>query len=157
MTENDRIFYSLREAADYINTTRQAVYLAIKKGDLLAIRHQIFNSPKSAGRPQWIIKQSDLDEYRRHKHSPEKRKVDGEQIFDLSKDRWSIKDSAKALHVALGRPYSTQHIHYLLRRGRIRGYKKGGCWVLKREELLRIYQEESSQSSDSEAIKQILA
>lgn len=137
MTESDdEIFTSLKKAADYAHVTRQAIFLAIKKNQLKAQKSKI------KGQIYWIIKRSDLDEYRSTKYNREKRLFEGEHIISLEKDKWSVLHASKTLAHMLGRPYQTAHIYYLLRTGQLRGFKRGGMWVLSPLDVKELYRKE---------------
>lgn len=134
-------FNSLSQAAKYAHTCRQAIYVAIRKKQLKAVKKTVLNC-RGAIREQWIIQKVDIDEYRKSKHNREKRVFEGEKLFDIENDRWSVLHAAKTISAMLGRHYPAHHIYYLLRKGEIRGCKKGGAWVLNREQLLSLYNRE---------------
>ncbi len=135
-------FQSLKEAADYAKVHRQAIFMAIKKNQLKGEKKEIH------GKSQWCIFRKDLDEYRSNKYNREKRIVDGEKLFDLELDRWSVLHAAKTLSAVLGKPYPPAHIYYLLRTGQLRAQKKAGAWVITRQELIDLYKTESGQNPD---------
>ena len=145
MTE-DIEFYSLSKASLYAHVCRQAIFLAIKKGQLKAEKKEV------NGRIQWIIKRSHLDEYRSGKYNREKRMVDGEKLFDLALDRWSVLHAAKTISSILRKPYPTAHIYYLLRTGKIIGKKKAGAWVISRDELIKLYHKEIGEEPNQMAL-----
>lgn len=141
MQEENEIFRSLRQAADYAKTCRQAIFLAIRKKQLNAEK-QFIQKRKGNWSKQWVITKKDLDVYRANKYNREKRVVDGKKLFDIGDDRWSVLHAAKTLSAMLGRNYPTAHIYYLLRIGQLRAYKKGNGWVLTKEQVQDLYLKE---------------
>lgn len=128
---------SLSIAASYAHTSRQAIYLAIRKGKLKAQKRYVMNE-KGFEMEQWVVKKSDLDDYRRSKYNTEKRVVNGQKLFDLDADRFSVLHASKILSQMLGIYYPAHKLYYLLRTGQARGYKMGGAWIIKKDEMLRI-------------------
>jgi hypothetical protein len=142
MTEFVEEFTSLSEAAKYAHTCRQAIFLAIRKNQLKAEKRVIKNA-RGNWAEQWVVKRSDLDDYRKSKYNREKRVVDGQKLFDIEEDRLSVLHAAKILSEALNTFYAVHRLYYLLRIGRIRGFKKAGAWIIRREDLIGIYHLES--------------
>ena len=134
-------FSSLAQAAEYSHVSRQAIYLAIRKGEIKAEKRLI------GGKMQWIITQENLDAYRASKYIREKRVYNGKKLFDLSENRWSTLHAHKVLSQMLGRPYPLHHIYYLLRTGKLRADKCGAAWVITKESLLEIYEKELAKQS----------
>lgn len=141
MIDENEEFTSLTEAGNYAHTTRQAIFVAIKKGELKATKRRVFNK-RNRWLDQWVIQRGDLDEYRMSKYNREKRKVDGEKLFDIERDRWSVLHAAKAISTMLGISYPAYRLYYQLRIGKVRGFKKAGAWIIKKDEFLRIYHDE---------------
>ncbi len=71
--DEDEIFTSVREAGKYAKSTGQALFVAIKKGELKAEKKLIRNK-RNRLLEQWLIKRSDIDAYRKSKYNREKRK-----------------------------------------------------------------------------------
>lgn len=138
-------FKSLNEAAKYSHVTRQAIYVAIIKGELVAKKRHV------NGREQWSITKADLDAYRASKYNSDKRKCAGKRVFDLSENRWSVLHAHKVLSQMLGRPYPAHHIYYLLRIGQLKGSKLGGSWIVTKESLLELYEQEREKDLQKEA------
>lgn len=134
-------FYSLAEAAKYAHVCRHAIFVAIRKKNLKAEKKMILKA-NGTNKWQWVIFRKDLDEYRASKYNRDKRVVDGEKLFDLENDKWSILHAAKTLSTMLGRHYTTARLYYLLRMGKIRGFKRGNAWVLSKDTVREIYYEE---------------
>ena len=141
MQEDPEVFRSLMQAAIYARTCRQAIFLAIMKHQLVAEK-QFFQTKKGEWKNHWVITKKDLDIYRANKYNREKRVVDGQKLFDIGDDRWSVLHAAKTLSAMLGRNYPIAHIYYLLRTGQLRAYKKGNGWVLKKEQVEELYLKE---------------
>jgi len=129
-------FVSLKEAAKYARTGRQAIYKAIKLGQLKAEKVLV------KGKWCWKITAADIDEYRKNKYSREKRVVNGLRLFDIEQNRWSVVQASKALSEMLKIPYPVHHVYYLLRIGKLRAMKYGRAWVIAREALVSLYEEE---------------
>lgn len=125
-------FFSLPEAAAYAHVTRQAIYLAMKNRGLSGCK---------IGR-QWYIKKEDLDEYRGNKYNRDLRKKDGEYIFDMEKGHFSVQQVCRVISATLGRPYSLQHIYYLLRIGRLKAFRAGNAWVISKEDAVALLDHE---------------
>ena len=83
-----------------------------------------------------------MDEYRLNKYNVAKRKVEGELIFSLEHGYYSVLHVAKTLSAMLGHPYNAQHVYYLIRRGEVPAQRKGGCWVIMREDAIALYEKE---------------
>ncbi len=125
-------FFSLRQAADYGNVSRQAIYSAIHKGKLKAVKQG----------NNWKIRRDDYDEYRLDRHNREKSVIGGEKVFDEAKGHYSIMFVSKALSAALGRPYPPQHLYYLIRTGQIEAFKKGSSWIIAAKDAQELYEKE---------------
>ena len=125
-------FNDLREVMAYAHVGRQALYLAISKGALKATKK---------GR-KWTIFLKDLEEYRLNKYNRDKGKVDGEPVFDVEKGFFSVFHVAKILSRELGYHYKTQRIYYLIQHGRLKAMKKGSAWVIAKEEVALLLNEE---------------
>lgn len=121
-------FFSLTEAAQYCHVTRQAIYVAIRKRNLVATKK---------GR-RWNIKRSDMDYYRSNKYNRDRRKIGNELLFDMEKGFFSVLQVCKVISATIGRPYSLQHIYYLLRTGQLKAMKKGSAWVITKEDAIKL-------------------
>lgn len=130
-------FFSLREAAEYMHIERQAVYAAIQKGRL---KSKIVNR-------RHVITRKDVDEYRANKYNRDLRTMEGEPIFDLEKGHLSVNHVSKTIAAMLRRPYPVQHIYYLLRTGELKGFKKGGTWVISKDDAKALYEKEIQEDS----------
>lgn len=88
--------YSVSEVAKKEYLTRQAVYLAIHKKNLKASK---FNG-------HWIINKSDVSEWKKNKHSRQRRIIDGKPLF--SDEYLDVKRSAEI------KKCPTQSIYYAI-------------------------------------------
>lgn len=131
-------FFSLREAAEYAHVTRQAIYVAVKQRGLKATKKN----------GAWYITREDLDAYRSNKYNRDLRKEEnGEYVFDMDKGHFSIQQVCKVLSATLGRPYSIQHLYYLLRTGKLKGFRKGAAWVIAKEDAIDLLEREREKES----------
>ena len=146
MRETKTEFGSLKEAAEYSHVERQAIYVAIKKGQLKAEKRYIKNVP------HWIIQKADVDAYRASKYNREKRIWEGEKLFDIANDKWSVLHASKVLSAMLPTPIPPAHLYYLLRIGMLRGMKKGNSWVIRRDDLINLYFKESGEEKKTEIV-----
>lgn len=150
--KNPDTFYSLRTAGKYAKVTGQAMKSAINKKQLKAEKIPI-TYRNGATRMVWRIHKSDIDEYRKSKYIRDKRVVDGEKLYDINEDRWSVLHAAKVLSVMLNRPYTTAHIYYLIRYGLLRAYKRGGAWIIRKQDLVDLYEQENALEENYRQIK----
>lgn len=135
--ENEKIpdvFESLEQARHYMNTSRQGVWTAIKKGRL--------KSTFVNGRHH--IRREDIEKYLATKFSPTERKFQGEKVYNLEEGEMSVEQVAIWLTGKLGKPCTTQHLYYLLHTGQLRGFKKGGTWVIKQDDRLELYEKKAA-------------
>ena len=126
-------FYSLKEAASYAHVTRQAIYIAIRKKRLIAVK------PKG----QWVVSKSDLDDYRLSKYNRDLKKDEDGYIFDIEKGYFSVPQVCKVISASIGRPYPIQHIYYLLRRGKLKALRRGVSWVIHRDDAIELLRKET--------------
>lgn len=130
--------FSISQAADYSHVTRQAVYIALRKGNLRATKK---------GR-RWVILKSDLEEYRLSKYNRDKRKFNNELIFDVEKGHFSVQQVCKVISSTLKRPYPIQHIYYLMRAGKLKAFRKGCAWVISKEDAVELLQKEKENDGE---------
>ena len=121
-------FMSLNECAEYGKVTRQAIYVAIRKKQLVATMKD----------NRWHILRADYDNYRANKYNRDKRIFENEPVYDLEKGHFSVHQVVRVFSETLGRAYSLQHIYYLLRTGQIKGFKKGSSWVILKEDATKL-------------------
>lgn len=125
--KNDELF-TISETSKMCNVSRQAVYIAIKKKRLKA---QLISRV-------WIIAKEDIEIYRASRYNRENSKINGEPVFDIVNGYLSVNHISKLFGL------STQHIYYLLRTGQLHAAKKGSAWVVKFEEVKKIYDEKTT-------------
>lgn len=130
-------FFSLEEAGQYAHVTRQAIYLAIRNRGLKA--KKINN--------RWYTTKEDIDYYRMNKHNRDLRKDAGEYIFDMDKGHFSVSQVVKVISATIGCPFPVQRLYYLLRRGQVKGIRRGKAWIIQKDDavsLLETVKEEST-------------
>jgi hypothetical protein len=133
MTEGKIQFKTLVEAAAYAHVTGAAIYDAIRRGKLKAEKYD------AKGRKQWMTTQESLDDYRKNKFNREKVTYNGQLLYDIAGDRWSVYHVAKVLSDITGKPYPVSCVYEELRSGEIKAIKCGKRWVIPREEIMKIY------------------
>lgn len=134
----DEEILSLSEAAKYMKVTRQAVYVAIRKKSLKGFKKN----------DRWYVLKSDIEGYRVNKYNPKFKKVEGEYIYSLEEGLLTVEQASKAIGKMLGCPYNSQHLYYLIRKGILRAYKRSYSWVIKHEDLAKIYEMEKAKVVD---------
>lgn len=125
-------FNNLGDVARFCHLTRQAIYVAVSKGSLKATKEG----------NHWTVTMKDLEEYRVNKYSRDKRKVNGELVFDLEKGQFSVLHVSKIMSHELKRPYPMQRIYYLIRSGKLPCFKKGCAWIITRDGLSALIESE---------------
>lgn len=138
MHKNDLETKTITEAAEHSHVTRQAIYVAIKKGKMKANKKGT----------KWFILTKDLEEYRLNKYSRHNRKVDGELVFDIDKGHYSILQVSKIMSHELRRPYPMQRIYYLVHQGKLRAFKKGCAWVIMQEQVEALLKSELEMTAE---------
>ena len=128
----NRQLISLGEAAKDAKVTRQAIYAAMKHRGL----------PARKVRGRWFLYKDDLDSYRANKYNRDMRKIDGEYVFDPDKGHFSVPQVQKIISATLGRPYSCQHLYYMLRTGQLKGFRKGAAWVISKDDAAALLETE---------------
>jgi hypothetical protein len=103
--------------------TVQALYQAIKKGRLKAFYEE----------KKWWITKQDLIIYHETKHSRIEARYAGAPLYDMEAGEISVSQAAKMCGL------KPQHLYNQLRRGAIRGIKRGEFWVLTREQVADFY------------------
>ncbi len=126
MTGTKDEFLTLIEAAHYIHVGRQAIYEAIRKNNIHAVKKD----------RRWVVTRQELDRYVENKYNSANRKFNGQKIFDLERGYYSVLQVSKIISEIIKIPYHTSRIYYLLRHGMLPGYKMGSQWVIKREDAI---------------------
>lgn len=123
---------TVKEASELLHITQHAFYMAIKKKKMKAIK--IKN--------RWKISREELDNYRIRKHSRDFKVMDGEIIFSFEKGFFSASQVARIMSEELKRPIKNAYIYYLITKGRLRAFKRGWSWVIKREDAIECLERE---------------
>lgn len=113
----------VREAAHINGVTKAAIYLAIKKNRLKAIK-----------KDRWILHLKDVEFYKMDKYSRENFKVNGKKVFDNEKGLYSANQASQLLGI------SPQKVYYALRMGYLKSHKMNASWVINIEDI-RKYKE----------------
>ena len=107
-TEPPSHFLSMKEAAKVCGVTRQAIHLNIRSGKIPAVRNH---------HNHYRIDPKDLEGFEPNKHKPKPKYT----------DYYSVLDAAKVLNL------NFYHIYYMVRKGKLKAYRKGaGVLVLKK-------------------------
>lgn len=134
-TENEE-YITIKQAADIAHVTTQAIYTAIRKGALSAIKRC----------NRWVMTGSSLEDYRLNKYNRDKRKFNGQFVFNIEKGLFSVSQISKIMSNELSRHFSVQHVYYLIRSGALKASRMGAAWVINREDaivLLQNYKEKN--------------
>lgn len=128
---------SVTKAAKILGVTRQAAYIAMKKGRIPAIR--------CADTKKWLITVEHVQAYQKSKYSRENSTYKGELIFDKSKGLYSVSEAAKVLDVPV------QKVYYAMRSGHLKSHRKGANWVINIDDI-QAYEERYLAIKEKEAI-----
>jgi excisionase family DNA binding protein len=128
MTDQNEGYMTINQAADYSHVSEQAVYVAIRKGKMVA--------KKENGK--WLVTKKDLDEYRLNKYNRDNRMFNGERVFDADKGFFSVQQVSTVISHEIKRHFPMQHIYYLLRRGDLKAFRKGAAWVIAKEDAISL-------------------
>jgi len=135
-------FNSLSEAAEYMHTTRQGVYIAIKKGLLKAQKYG----------KQWQVTAEDITAYLENKFNRDERKdEEGALYFNLNEGYCSVKQALVLLSEELGY-FSRDRLYHLLRMGQIKARRKGVTWIVplaEVEKLINAYKQQREIGEDA--------
>jgi hypothetical protein len=99
----------ISEAANILDISIQAAYMAVRKGRL--------NAKKCEDSNRWRTKLEDIEHYRKTRYSRAGR-------FDKSQGIYSIPEAAKLLNI------NAQKIYYSTRIGILKAHRKGVAWFL---------------------------
>lgn len=106
--------FTIAQAAEQLNISRQAVHFAIRRGRMKCNREK---------RPIRISKEN-IDEYNQTLFSRSASKYDGELRHDNSKGFYSPTQLAHLFSV------NVQRVYYYIREKKIKATRKGGSWVI---------------------------
>lgn len=116
-------YISAREASEIMKITVQATYQAIRWGSLKHVKQD----GKILTTREWI------DEYQLNKHSKQLHaQYNGKPTFNPDQGDLSI------LHVCQLTGLTEGKIHYEIKQGRIKAFRRGVYWVIREEELANI-------------------
>ena len=122
-TDPPKYFLSMVEAAKVCGVTRQAIHINIRSGKIPAVRNH---------HNHYRIDPKDIEGFEPNKHKPKPKYT----------DYYSVLDTAEVLNVSI------QKVYYMVKKGRLKSYRKGSCvLVLKRsvEKYQKIHQHVSNQ------------
>lgn len=122
IVSNEDIF-TIGQASKLMDVTRSAIHIAIKNKRLKA----------DWNKTRWTIKREDLEEYQKSKYSRKNSLFEGEPVF--SDGEYSVIQSAKILNE------NPQKIYYMVRTGKLKSYRKGCSWIIKKEDLDQFIEE----------------
>jgi excisionase family DNA binding protein len=105
---------TLAEAGKYLSIGKHAVYNAIKKKRLKAVKKD----------RRWNFNTEDLDAYKKEKFDRKFSTFKGKPLYDKSKGEHSLIEAAKIL----GCP--RQHLYYACKENKIPTTKKKSVWVI---------------------------
>lgn len=117
----------LGRLAEKYHVSKQCIYVAIKKGRLIAHKKNKF----------WYIFEADFDSYRATKYSRENQMFNGEKVFRSDLKEISVPQAAKLLGINTNTTYS------LIRSGKIPSMRKGVAIVLKFDDVVAYYEKNS--------------
>jgi excisionase family DNA binding protein len=106
-------------AADLAGLTVQTIYKAIRKGVL---------KYKTIARVRYTTKPW-LNDYLSSRFDRQRVCFQGKRCFDYLAGEWSVKMAATYLQTTI------QSIHYMIRNGHIKSYRKGSYHVIPRESV----------------------
>lgn len=124
-------YMTVSECGEYGHVTRQAVNQAIKKG---LLPYTTINDVK-------YVTKEDYDAFRESKFTPRK-VLNGKPLFDFEEGRYSVSQVAKIFSDYLGRRFPPQRIYYLIRTGRLVGFRTGATWVIQKEDAVSLLKNE---------------
>lgn len=117
------VILSINDAARKMGITRQAVYIALKKGPLKGFVKGC----------RWFIHLKDLEHYQAFKYSREYSKdANGNLIYDKAKGYYSPLQAANLFRVPL------QRIYYLLRMKYLKSKREGSRYVIHIDDLKQV-------------------
>jgi excisionase family DNA binding protein len=125
-------YLNLKEAAERARVQRQAIYVAIRKKNLPAIKKGRF----------WLVSASDLEQYRLNKYNSENKVHNGDKVYDEHSGHYSVQRVCFEMSIHLGAPYPKNHVYYLIRTFKIDAIRKGHSWVIPASELERLKHQE---------------
>jgi len=132
MTEKPDDLLSMPEITAYAKIGRAAVYTAIKKGRLTAVKDGYY----------WKVYRSEMDRYRLSKYNRDEREINGKKIFCVEQGTFSVHQVSKIVSNELKIAYSVQRIYHLIRSGQLLASKVGSTYVILRDDLIALIEKE---------------
>lgn len=123
---------SMPEIIAYAKIGRAAVYTAINKGRLKAVKVGYY----------WMVSRSEIDRYRMSKYNRDEREINGKKIFSVEEGTFSVSQAAKIISDELKMAYSTQRLYHLIRSGQLRAGRVGATFVIHRDHLIELIEKE---------------
>lgn len=135
---NEKKLLSITEAAKLNNVSRQAIYIQIQKGGLVAQKKTT----------RWMIDVEALENYKKNKYCRSKSTFNGELLFDNTRGLFSVNQVAKILKVP------AQKIYYAVRSGLLKAQQKGAAWVIEEKDIEN-YREKNLNKKDNASEKAV--
>ena len=110
---------TITELAKSKNLSRQAIYLAIKKKNLPALKDGL----------TWLISTDEFRKYQSLKWNRSKSTYKGKLLFDNEKGTYSLRQVAKMLGV------HEQKLYYATRMKYLKASRKGKAWIIDIKDL----------------------
>jgi excisionase family DNA binding protein len=130
--EKPQELLSMPEIIAYAKIGRAAVYTAIKKGRLTAIKV----------RGHYKVSRSEIDRYRLSKYNRDEREINGRKLFCVEEGTFSVHQVAKIVSNELKIAYSMQRVYHLIRTGQLRASRVGRTFVVMRDDLIALIEKE---------------
>jgi len=121
-------FFTLREVAAYLNVGESQVYMLVRSTALPAIR--------VGGRGRWRVDRERLDRYIDDLHADTAASLD--RARRTRPHRRLLEDGAAALttaEAAAAMGFTVQHVHNLVKNGRLRARKAAGKWYVSEDDV----------------------
>ena len=112
-------YVTILQASKIAGITPQSTYLAIKRG---ALKSKMIDGIRHTTRP-WI------NDYMSSRNNRQRIHFQGKPCYDYLLGEWSVKMVAQHLQTTV------QSVHYMLRHGYIRSFRRGSYHVIPRESV----------------------
>lgn len=106
-------YFTINEVAKMQNVKKQSVYIRIASKKLKATKNN----------GKWFIEKNDLQEYEKNKWTREDLTKNNEKVFDIKKNRVSIRYLCQMLNI------DPQRVYYLIRKGIIPHERSDSSYV----------------------------
>ena len=124
--------YTITEIAKKIGKSRQAVYVAIMKNKLEAIKTD----------HKWLIEEKSYKEWEQNKYNRNLRTKDGKLIFDGEKTFSVAMATKKISEILENKSFTEQQLYYLLRIGKVKFSRYGGTKIINLLEITKYTEEQ---------------